>query len=289
MPDTGEAVSSVFSTILGSFGLSVGSLALSNLVSAAVVLVVCLIAVRVLLAALGRLLDRSRLDRTLHTFIRSAAKGILYVLTAIIVLGSIGFNISSLVAALSVVGLAASLAMQSSLSNLAGGILLLITKPFSVGDYVVAGGEEGTVMEVGLVYTELNTVDNKRLHVPNSTISAGNIVNYSTEGRRRVDLLLAVSYDAPVDEVKRAVLQAVERIPQIVDEPEPFVRLSAYEDSRIAYTVRVWCANEDYWTVYFDLLEEVKRTFDANGIQMPYNHLNVHLVEQGREKSPQNG
>ena len=272
-------VTDVFSTILGGFGLSLGSLALSNLISAAVVLIVCLVAIRFLNAALGRLLERSRLDRTLHTFIRSTVKGVLYVLAAIIVLGSIGFNISSLVAALSVVGLAVSLATQSSLSNLAAGILLLVTKPFGVGDYVEAGGEAGTVLEVGLVYTEINTLDNKRIHVPNSTISGGNIVNYSTEGRRRVDLVVTAAYEAPVETVKRALSRAVERIPQVLPEPEPFIRLSAYQDSTIAYTIRVWCANEDYWTVYYDLLEEVKRAFDADGVEMTYPHLKVHMVE----------
>ena len=273
-----QGFTGAFSTVLGTFGLSIGSLALSNLVSALVIFIICLITVKVLNTMLERLLNRSKLDRTLHAFIKSAVRCVLYVLTGIIVLGSIGFNISSLVAVLSVAGLAVSLAMQSSLSNLAGGILLLVTKPFSVGDYVDAGGESGVITEIGLVYTEICTLDNKRIYIPNSAISGGNIVNYSSEGKRRVDLKVSASYNATVEQVRRAVGKAIQRVPQVLGEPEPFVRLSEYGDSSITYTIRVWCENADYWTVYYDLLEGLKIAFEEERVEMTYNHLNVHVM-----------
>ena len=273
-----QGFTGAFSTVLGTFGLSIGSLALSNLVSALVIFIICLITVKVLNTMLERLLNRSKLDRTLHAFIKSAVRCVLYVLTGIIVLGSIGFNISSLVAVLSVAGLAVSLAMQRSLSNLAGGILLLVTKPFSVGDYVDAGGESGVITEIGLVYTEICTLDNKRIYIPNSAISGGNIVNYSSEGKRRVDLKVSASYNATVEQVRRAVGKAIQRVPQVLGEPEPFVRLSEYGDSCITYTIRVWCENADYWTVYYDLLEGLKIAFEEERVEMTYNHLNVHVM-----------
>lgn len=266
--------------LLSSLGIDLSTFALSKIVGAAVILVVCLILVKIIMKMVTTLLERSNLDKTLFAFTEAALRVLLYVLTGIVTLGSLGFEVTSLVAALSVVGLAASLAMQNSLSNLAGGILLLVTKPFVVDDYVAAGGVEGTVMEVGLAYTKLATVDNKLVSVPNGTISSATITNYSTNGKRRVDQDYTVSYDSDVDLVKKAILEAIGKQPEIVNEPEPFVRISAYNDSNITYTVRVWAPTSAYWDVYFNLMEDVKRSFDANGVEMTYNHLNVHMIER---------
>ncbi|MDY4954458.1 MAG: mechanosensitive ion channel family protein, partial [Candidatus Onthomonas sp.] len=171
-----------------------------------------------------------------------------------------------------------ALAAQGSLSNLFGGILLLMSKPFLVGDYVIAGGIEGTVLEIGLLNTQINTADNKRVSVPNSTISGATITNCSTEGKRRVDLEFSASYDAPVDLVKRAVMEAVSELDKVLNEPTPpFVRISEYRDSSIVYAVRVWCLTADYWDVHFDLLEKVKESFDRNGVEMSYNHMILHM------------
>lgn len=268
-------VSSIFSGL----GLSLGTIALSNIVEAVVILVVCLIATKVIVKTVSSVLTHSKLDRNLHTFIRSTVKVLCLVLSGIITLGSLGFNMTSLVAVLSVAGLAVSLAMQNSLSNLAGGILLLVTKPFVVGDYISTGSAEGTVLGVDLAYTQIATVDNKTISVPNGSISSATIVNYSTQGRRRVDLTFTFSYDAAVDDVKAALLEACAGVDKLIMDPAPFARVSAYQDSAIAYTVRAWCATADYWDVYFDLMEAVKRAADAHGIEMTYNHLNVHMMK----------
>ena len=244
----------------------------------------CLVVMKLVLRLTDRAFLRLELERSLHTFIHAALRVILWMITLCIVLDYVGVPMTSLVAVLSVIGLAVSLAIQGTLSNLAGGIQVLLSKPFKAGDYVEAGGISGTVMEVGLAYTKLCTVDNKVISVPNGQISGEKIINYSTEERRRVDLTFNASYDSPLQQVTGVLRAVVAAHPMALAEPEPFVRVNAYRDSSIEYVVRVWCATGDYWTLYYDLLEQVKEAFDQNGIEMTYNHLNVHLVERKEEE-----
>ena len=224
------------------------------------------------------------MERGMCTFLHAALRGVLCLVTVCIVLGYIGVPMTSLVALVGVIGLAVSLAIQGTLSNLAGGIQVLVSKPFKAGDYVEAGGVSGTVKEVGLAYTKLATVDNKVISVPNGQISAEKIINYTTADQRRVDLTFNASYDDPPQKVIETIRQVVGAHPRALFTPEPFIRVNAYKDSSVEYVVRVWCATADYWPLYHDLLEQVKEAFDKNGIQMPYNHLNVHVVERKEEK-----
>lgn len=192
-----------------------------------------------------------------------------------IVAGSLGIDTSSLLAILSVAGLAVSLAIQDSLSNLASGIVILVSKPFKVGDYVTAGGFSGTVQEIGITHTRLATTDNQIILVPNSAITAAAVTNFSTAEIRRLDLVFSASYDAPAETVKEALAEAVD-IPQVMKDQPVFIRLSKYGDSAIEYTVRVWVRNSDYWTAYFDIMERVKPCFDRRSVEMTYPHVNVH-------------
>ena len=165
------------------------------------------------------------------------------------------------------------------LSNVAGGIMLLISKPFTVGDYVSCDGIEGAVRAVDLAYTTFTTVDNKEIFVPNSQIVTAKIVNYNALGRRRVDLTYTASYDAPTETVRTAILEAVAAFPQVTDEPAPTVVLSEYGASSISYLVRLWVSAADYWTVYYGMNEKVRETFAAHGVEMTYDHLNVHMIK----------
>lgn len=266
--------------ILSSLGISLANFTLNKLLSAVLMLVICLVVVKILMAVVTKLLSNSKLERSLHTFIRTVVKVVLLFLTVLIVAASLGIDVTSLIAVLSVFGLAVSLAVQNSLSNVAGGIQILGSKPFVVGDFVEAGGVSGTVVEIGIFYTKLSTGDNKLIQVPNSQISAEKIINYTAEEQRRVDLTFTVAYDAPVDTVKQAVQGVIGAHPLVMFTPEPFVRVSSYGDSSIEYTVRAWCATGDYWTVYFDLMEQVKAAFDQVGVEMTYPHLNVHMMEK---------
>lgn len=260
---------------------SVAGITINKILSAIILLVVCLIVVKLLLKIADKAMERMNLDNSLRTFIRTAAKLGLLFLTILIVAGSLGINVTSLIAVLSVFGLAVSLAVQNSLSNVAGGIQLLTSKPFKAGDYVEAGGIEGIVQDVGIFYTRIHTWDNKLIQVPNSQISAEKIINYTAEPVRRVDLTFNVSYNTPVETVQKAMKDAMSAHPLTLDEPDmPFARVSKYGESTIEYTLRVWCKTEDYWTVYFDMIEQVKESFAKNGVELSYPHVNVHMVQQ---------
>ena len=260
---------------------ALGSVALTTLLSAVVTFLVCVIVIRLLTAAIGKLLSRStRLDGTLKGFIQSAVRIVLWILAAIIVANSLGINTSSLVALVSVVGLALSLSVQNLLSNLFSGLTLLVTKPFAAGDFVEVAGKTGLVKTVGLFYTRLDTLDNVAVSLPNGDVTAASIYNYSREPLRRVDMRFSAGYDEPTEKVKAAILEAIGQDGRILADPAPFVRLAEYQASSIVYVVRVWCSNADYWAVHFDLNENVRESFLRNGVAMSYEHVNVHLVEK---------
>ena len=260
---------------------SIAGFAVEKLLVAVLAAVISLLLIKVLLKLADRLLGRmTHVDATVKKLSRGAVKVLLLFVAVIVVMGCLGIPVTSLVAVLSVVGLALSLAVQNFLSNVAGGLQLLVSKPFKPGDYVEAGGCSGTVRETGLFYTKLDTVDNKLVQIPNSAIAGANIVNYSAEPRRRVDITVSASYDAPTEKVREVLNRLVGEHSLTLATPEPMVRVSAYGDSAIEYTVRVWCATDDYWTVYFDLMDGIKPAFDKAGIEMTYPHVNVHMMEK---------
>lgn len=266
--------------LLDSIKTFFANFAMKNLLSAVIVAVICLVAVKILLKIVDGVLVRAeQLDGTIKSLVRIILKVVLLFVAIIIVLTTLGISVTSLVAVLSVCGLAVSLAVQNFLSNVAGGLQLAASKPFREGDYVEAGGTSGVVHEIGLFYTKLNSPDNKLVQIPNSAIVASNIINYSSEDTRRVDLTVSASYDAPIELVKEVLERLVGEHALTLATPAPRIALLEYGDSAIKYTVRVWCANEDYWTVYFDLMEAVKPAFDAAGIEMTYPHVNVHMVK----------
>lgn len=246
-------------------------------------LVVSVVVIRIIVGIADRTMEQAQLERGVRTFLRSGLQVVLWMVAICALLGYLGVPMTSLVALLSVLGLAVSLAIQNTLSNLAGGIVLLTAHPFSAGDFVEAGGVSGTVREVGLVYTMLDTTDNKVIYIPNGEISAKTITNYNGNNKRRVELKFAVSYEDTPDKVKACIAQVVGEHPLTFSTPEPLIRVNGYGSSSVEYILRVWCATEDYWTVYFDLLEQVKSAFDTAGIEMTYDHLNVHIMQQENE------
>jgi len=251
----------------------------SNVFGAILSVVISLVAIRLLTHVLDRALGRSRLDAPLQTLLRNLFKGVLWFIAAIVVLDCLGIKVTSLVAVLSVVGLAFSLALQNFLSNLAGGMQLLASHPFKLGDFVDAGGCSGTVTEIGIFYTKLTTPDNKLVQLPNSTIVSANITNFSFETTRRVELKVSASYDAPPASVIALLGRMAADHPLVLADPEPAVHVDGYGDNAIGYVMRVWCANADYWTVYFDLMDGMKSAFDRAGVGMTYPHVNVHMIK----------
>ena len=271
---------SVSTALENIFQIGIAGFTAEKLFTAVIGAVICLLVIKILLKLVDRTLRRVHLDDTLKKLIRGGLKGLLLFLGVIVVLGCLDIPVTSLVAVLSVAGLALSLAVQNFLSNVAGGLQLLVSQPFKVGDYVEAGGCSGTVVELGVFYTKLNSVDNKLVQLPNSSIVAQNIINYSSEERRRVELKVTASYDAPTEQVKAVLARLVEEHPLTMSEPEPLIHVNSYGDSAIEYIVRIWCKHEDYWTIYFDLMDRIKPAFDQAGIEMTYPHLNVHMMER---------
>ena len=261
--------------------MTIGTMALSTILGAVLTFIVCLIALKLVMKLVDRLLQKAtRIDGTLKGFIRSAARILLWILLAIIVAGALGIPTTSMVALISIAGLALSLSVQNILSNLFSGLTLLVTKPFKAGDYVEVAGKAGIVKTVGLFYTQMNTLDNVAISIPNSDITGSTINNYSSEALRRVDMNFCASYDSSTEEVKAAIFDAIGRDARILADPAPFVRLSAYKDSVVEYVVRVWCRGSDYWDVYFDLNENVRECFAEKGVQMSYGHVNVHMIDK---------
>ena len=263
----------------GNFQQTISKITASNIFSALLAAVISLVLIKVLTGVLARALKRTRLDAPLQALLRNLLKGALWAVAFIIVLGCLGIEVTSLVAVLSVVGLAFSLALQNFLSNVAGGMQLLASHPFAVGDFVDAGGCSGAVVEIGMFYTKLATPDNKLVQLPNSTIVSANIINYSAQPTRRVEWKVSASYDAPTGRVLALLSQMAAGHPLVLADPAPAAHVDGYGDSAVSYILRAWCANADYWTVYYDLMDGVKPAFDQAGIEMTYPHVNVHMIE----------
>lgn len=270
-------VDQVVSGVLGSVDQQ--NLTLHTVFRLAVLVVAGLLVIKLVMHLVDRLLRRSKLTGELHGYVRSGVRILLYVVLGLMVAGELDLNISSLIAMLSVAGLAVSLALQNTLSNLAGGIMLLTSKPFVIGDYIETDSGSGTVMSLGLAYTKLTTVENKVINIPNSIMSGAKIINYTTQGTRRAEFLFTASYDASQDTVKTALWEVLKEVPNVLQDPAPTVRVNAYKDSSIEYVVRAWATTEHYWNMYYDIIEGVRGAFERHGIEMTYNHLNVHLVE----------
>lgn len=251
------------------------------LLNAAITLVVGLVLIQVLLRILARVLPHTKLDPTMHPFLLTVSRIGLYVLLALVVLPSLGVEITPLLTALGAVGLAVSLAVKDSLANLMGGALVLLSKPFVAGDFVEIGSLSGTVAEVGLIYTFLNTTDNKRICIPNGQVSTSQVVNYSSEPLRRLDITFSIGYGDDFEKARSAILEVVGRQDTALQDPAPVVRMSQHGASSIDLICRVWVHNEDYWDLKYNLLEQVKAAFDREGISIPFPQMDVHLDRMG--------
>ena len=249
-------------------------------ISAICLFAICLLAVKLILVFFDKFLKRSKMDPIVRKITRVIVKIVLLFTVFIIVLSSLGLSVSSLIATLSVVGVAFSLAIQGFLSNVFGGIQIISNKPFKIGDYIEAGDEAGTVREVGLFYTKLDTPDKKLIQIPNSQVANDSIVNYSSAINRRVEFTVCVSYNDDVEKVKSVLLGLLTEHPLVLSEEKlkPVAHVKEYRDSDICYTARAWCASGDYWTVYYDVMDTIKPTFEKNGIAFSYPHMNVHML-----------
>lgn len=222
-----------------------------------------------------------RLDTGVQTFLISFLNIVLKTLILLTAASVLGVPMTNFVAVLGSAGLAIGLALQGALANFAGGIMILIFKPFEVGDFIESAGVSGTVRSISILYTTLLTPDNRRIVIPNGTLSNATVVDYSSESSRRVELIFSVSYDSDIETVKQTLLDTASAHPLVLKDPAPFARLSKQNDSSLDFVLRVWCQSGDYWTVNFDLNEEVKKVFDQKGIEIPFPQMDVHLDRDG--------
>lgn len=251
---------------------------IGRIVSAILVLIVGILAIRIIMTVLGRFLEAGKLEKAAHTLVKSVVRVALYLLLGLMVAQSLGIDMTGVIALASVLTLSVSLAMQNALTNVIGGFTLLYTVPFHSGDYVDIGADSGTVAEIGMTYTRLQTPDNKLISIPNSTVVAANIVNYSAAGIRRVDMPVTAAYNEPCQKVIDALMQAATH-DKVLLEPAPAAVVDSYEEKAVRYVLRVWTKAEDYWEVRNATMLKLKNTFDAEGIRMVYPHLHVYTEE----------
>lgn len=232
-----------------------------------------------------RAFDRSHIDDSLAVFLLKTIKIVLNILVILSALNTVGVSTNGVLAALSAAAVAVAIALRDSLSNVAGGILLLISPRFLSGDYISAGGDEGTVVRVDLLHTTVRTIDNKLVSIPNGVLINSHITNYTREEKRRVDIDFPVSYEADIEKTKQIIYSVISRHPLVLSEPEePMVRVMKYNDSSVDIITRSWCNTPDYWTVYFDLTEQVRAELGKNGITIPYNQLDVNIKENYKNR-----
>jgi len=227
-----------------------------------------------------KLMIKRNYDESLQKFLINLLGWLFKILLILTILSQLGVETTSFAAILAAAGLAVGLALQGSLSNFAGGVLIMIFRPIKIGDLIEAQGEIGVVKEIEIFTTKLTGLSNKEIIIPNGSLSNGTIVNYSAEGTRRVDLVFGVGYDSDIKKTKEVLLNVLTSHPLVLQDPEPTVNVSELADSSINFAVRPWCNVADYWTVYFDITENTKEALDAAGIEIPYPH-QVEIHKEG--------
>jgi len=226
-----------------------------------------------------KLMEKSKVDSTLISFVASLAYVVMQVFVIVAALEKLNIKTTSFVAILGAAGLAIGLALQGSLANFAAGVLMIIFKPFKVGDLVEAGGVLGIVKEIGIFTTHVDTLDNRKTIVPNAKLTSDNITNYSANNTRRVDMIAGISYSDDIDKARAAIDAVLKDVSGILETPAPDIFVSEMADSSVNFTVRPWCNPNDYWGVYFGVTEGIKKKFDAEGICIPFPQRDVHLYE----------
>ena len=226
---------------------------------------------------LRKVMHRRKTDETLIGFVGNLTYAAMMAFVIIAAVSKLGVQTASFVAILGAAGLAIGLALQGSLSNFAAGVLMVIFKPFKIGDYIEGAGTAGFVDEISIFTTILHTMDNKKVIIPNSAMMSGNITNFTARDIRRVDLVMGVSYGDDIDEVKKSVMDVLVKDPRVLEDPAPFVGLLEMADSSLKFVVRPWVKVQDYWGVYFDTNEAVKKRFDVEDITIPFPQRDVHL------------
>ena len=250
---------------------------LPSLIFALIFLLIGLFLVKQIMRIVRHAFERANMDRIMSSFLRSVIKIVLYIILFVIVLSLLDVPMDSIVAVIASAGVAVALALKDSLSNLAGGFIVLFSKPLKAGDTVEINGTVGKVEAINILYTRIITPDNTAVYVPNGVVAGNKIINYTDKERRRVDLLFGISYEDDIDHARQVMLQVCEKAPEALQDPVPEVFVSAHDDSAVTLRLQVWVKSENYWALHYRLLEDVKKAFDAAGISIPYQQMDVHV------------
>lgn len=241
----------------------------------AIFIALVLLIANLLIVISNKILNKAKyIDKTILSFIKPLIKIVVYFLAFMTIANKLGINTSSILAFASILSAAIALSAQNVLSNVFGGLTMLMTKPFKIDDYISTNGLEGSICEIGLFHTKLKTPDNKLIIIPNGSLTNSSIINYSNTGKRRVEIKVGISYDAKIKDVKNSIGKAIKKTENILDE-EQLIRVSNYLDSSVEYVVRVWTNTNNYWNVYYDLMENIKEQLDKDKIEIPYTQVVV--------------
>ncbi|TKJ40635.1 mechanosensitive ion channel protein MscS [candidate division LCP-89 bacterium B3_LCP] len=250
-----------------------------TVVTALITLVIGLWIIKIIVKAVNRNMGKSKVDVSLQKFLASMIGIGLKIMLLITVIGMFGVQMTSFIAIIGAAGLAVGLALQGTLANFAGGVLILLFKPYKVGDVIEAQGFIGGVHEIQIFNTILKTPDKKTIIIPNGGLSNGSITNYTTEPQRRIDFTFGIGYEDNIDKAQETLLKIIAEDDRILKDPAPMVKVSELADSSVNFATRVWCNTADYWDIYFDMHGKVKKAFDANGISIPFPQTDVHLYK----------
>ena len=258
--------------------------AIPDLIFAGLVLIFGLIIIKFLLKLAGHALSRSRLDGIMAGFLKSLIKIVLHVLLFIIVMSMLHVPMTSIITVLGSAGVAVGLALKDSLSNLAGGFIVLFSKPLKEGDTVQVEGCTGKVESISILYTKIITPDNTTVYIPNGTVSSSKIINYTDKELRRVDFAFGIGYENDIEQARQVILHTVSSHPLVLSDPAPEVHVNAHLDSAVELKAWVWVKSEHYWPVYYAVMEQVKLAFDQHGISIPYPQLDVHHLDASSDR-----
>lgn len=250
-----------------------------KILSAILVLVIGQWVAKLLRSAIEKMMTKNKVDPTLVSFVKNLIYVALLTFIVLAALGQLGIQTTSFIAVLGAAGLAVGLALQGSLANFAAGVLMIIFRPFNVGDFIEGAGVAGTVEEIQIFTTQLKTPDNKVIIVPNAKLTADNITNYSTKDTRRVDLVAGIGYEDDIDKAKAIIVDLLTEDERVLKDPPPTIAVIELADSSVNIAVRPWVKSIDYWNVYFEVTEQIKKRFDAEGISIPFPQRDIHLYE----------
>ncbi len=243
------------------------------------IFIVCRLIIKTVVKALRNGKATQKMEPTVAHFLANFVNIVLYIILAVTIIAIMGVPMASVIAAIASAGVAIGLALQGALSNFAGGIMILLFHPFRVGDFIEVNGFSGTVDDIDVFYTFIKTTDNKTVTIPNGSVMGNEVINYSANDTRRVDLSIGVAYGSDIDRVKAVLLEEAARHELVLKDPEPFCRLSQQGDSSLTFVLRVWANTPDYWQVNFDLLESIHKRLEAEGIEIPFPQLDVHVKQ----------